>query len=56
MLCLFDKALGFWSLQQEELEQVWQDQGGLWHYSGRRGGTEPQGLAGIARVVHFEEI
>lgn len=26
MLCLFDKALGFWSQQEEELEQVWQEQ------------------------------
>lgn len=26
MLCLFDIALGFWSQQEEELEQVWQDQ------------------------------
>lgn len=33
MLCLFDIALGFWSQQEEELEQVWQDQGGLGHHS-----------------------
>lgn len=26
MLCLFDIALGFWSQQEEELAQVWQDQ------------------------------
>lgn len=54
MLCLFDKAFGFWSPQQEELEQVWQDQGGLWHHSGRWGETEPQGLAGGSRAVDFE--
>lgn len=48
MLCLFDKALGFWSEQEEELEQVWLEQGSLRHNSRRGSGTEPQALAGVS--------